>query len=90
MFRRLIALAVVSILVGGFCACTKEKGGGLDVATYISERLGVYAVVDMEVPWDLLDERDRSALREGLCAFRQVGPELAVEREMKQQIGLVR
>lgn len=64
MFKRLITLAVVSILAGGFCACTKEKGGDLDVATDISERLGVYAEVDMEVPWDLLDERDRSTLNE--------------------------
>ncbi len=70
MFRRFIALAVVSILVGGFCACTKEKGGGLDVATDISERLGVYAEVDMEVPWDLLDERDRSTINELYLAAR--------------------
>ena len=64
MVRSLITLAVVSILAGGFCACTKEKGGDLDVATDISERLGVYAEVDMEVPWDLLDERDRSTMNE--------------------------
>ncbi len=70
MFRRIITLAVVSILAGGFCACTKEKGGELDVAEDISGRLGIYAEVEMEVPWDLLDERDRSTLEELYMAAR--------------------
>jgi hypothetical protein len=64
MLRCLIALAAVSALVGGFCACTKEKGGDLDVARDISERLGVYAEVEMEVPWDLLDDRERATMHE--------------------------
>ena len=87
MFRRLITLAVVSILVGGFCACTKEKGGGLDVATDISERLGVYAEVDMEVPWDLLDERDRSTLSELYLAAR-VMDELFVRQVSAENVAL--
>ncbi len=70
MFRRIVTLAVVSILAGGFCACTKEKGGELDVAEDISGRLGIYAEVEMEVPWDLLDERDRSTLEELYMAAR--------------------
>jgi hypothetical protein len=87
MLRRLIALAVVSTLAGGFCACTKEKGGGLDVARDISDRLGVYAEVDMEVPWDLLDERDRSTLHELYLAAR-VMDELFLRQVSAENVAL--
>jgi len=57
-------LALAATVAFGVLGCSKEKGMEMHVALDIAERLAVYAPFEIEVPHDLLDERDEETLRE--------------------------
>jgi hypothetical protein len=70
MRRRLLGFALISVLIVGIFACTREEGMDMHVAPDISERLAAYAPFEMKVPGDLLDERDEETLRELFLAAK--------------------
>ncbi len=64
MNRITVWLALAAIVAAGALGCAREKGMDMHVAPDLAERLAVYAPFEMEVPHDLLDERDEETLRE--------------------------
>jgi len=97
MIRRTVWLILMAMVAVGVFGCSREKGMEIHVAPDITERLGVYAPFDMEVPHDLLDERDGETLRELYLAakvmdelfLRQVSMENVALREKVAAMGNV-
>ena len=95
MIRRTILFALMAMVGIGVFGCTREKGVETHVAPDITERLAVYAPFDMEVPRDLLDEREEETLRELYLAAkvmdelfrRQVSMENVALREKVAAMG---
>ena len=64
MIRRIITIALMAMVAVGVFGCSREKVMEMHVAPDLEERIAVYAPFEMEVPHDLLDERDEETLRE--------------------------
>ena len=79
--------ALMAAVAIGIFGCSKEKGMEMHVAPDIAERLAVYAPFDMEVPHDLLDERDEETLRE-LYLAAKVMDELFLRQVSGENVAL--
>ena len=96
MIRHLTGFALMAMVGIGIFGCSREKGMDIHVAPDIAERLAVYSPFDMEVPHDLLDERDEETLRELYLAakvmdelfLRQVSMENVALRETVAAMGV--
>jgi hypothetical protein len=95
MIRPTVWSILMAMVAVGVFGCSREKGMEIHVAPDVTERLGVYAPFDMEVPHDLLDERDGETLRELYLAakvmdglfLRQVSGENVALREKVAAMG---
>jgi len=83
----MIWFALMAMLGIGVLGCSREKGMDIHVAPDITERLAVYAPFDMEVPHDLLDERDEETLRE-LYLAAKVMDELFLRQVSMENVAL--
>jgi hypothetical protein len=87
MVRRPLGFVLISIVVIGIFACTREEGMDMHVAPDMAERLAAYAVFEMKVPHDLLDERDQETLRE-LYLAAKVMDELFLRQVSRDNVAL--
>lgn len=87
MIRRLIGFALMAMVGIGIFGCSREKSMDIHMAPDITERLAVYAPFDMEVPHDLLDEREEETLSELYLAAR-VMDELFLRQVSMENVAL--
>ena len=90
MSRKRTTWAVLAAVIAlGIFGCSKEKGMEMHVAPDIEERLSAYAPFELDVPHDMLDERDEKTLRE-LYLAAKVMDELFLRQVSSENVELRR